>query len=97
MKVTLSKGTITIETLDDQLLETTVAKVADLVTHANTIDNEVAAVGADIGSLKATVQALQDQIANGGFISESDLDPIVARMTDQEQALAAVHSAATTP
>lgn len=60
-------------------LEEVKAAIASLKDHVSTENGQVSAKLAD---LAAQIQALKDQIANGTVVSSTDLDALVASVTE---------------
>ena len=102
MKVTINKGTITIESLpeDPQIM----ASIAELVAQQQAQTTAMQEIASDVqsllganASLIAQVQALQDLLAQGGGVSAADLDPILATMQAQQVQLDAIAAAVPPP
>lgn len=96
MKLTIVKGTITIDTEDKVLM----ASLAELVAQQTQqtaamqeIASDVQGLLASQASLMAQVAALQAQVAAGGGISPTDLDAILATMRNQQVQLDSIAAA----
>ena len=53
----------------------------------------VVKVDADVNKLDAEIQALKDQIANGGTVTEADLDALLVKATAVKDGLASLKAA----
>lgn len=60
---------------------------AALATLAANIAAEKQQVADAVAALQAQIQALQDQITNGGVVSAADLDAVVAAVNDLNTAV----------
>ena len=72
----------------------TVLSVKQLVSD---LDVETNAVAAKVDAQTAAIQALKDQIAAGGVVSQADLDAIEAGLTPISARLKALGADPTTP
>lgn len=84
-----------VETALQQLLQgqtILMAKITDVDALISTLNTATNSVAAKIDTQITTIQALQAQIAAGGTVKESDLDPVLAQLSAVTQRLQAMGS-----
>jgi len=102
MKIDITHGVITIKTIDGVIAITTAEGVVTIITDNDEVFMATLQdVQSAIADLQATgqavedgvdrvlvvVQALRDQIAAGGSVSEADLDSVMTQLTAAKQPL----------